>query len=279
MLTETSDRREVSPILKISNFSNSGSLPEDVFDLVKDRGVAVGRLVVNSDRVAELFHQFALLARQFRGRHHQDVVVQIAFAAAPRIGKSLALDAKDRAALRAFRNFQFFFPVQSRHLQFRAKRRLRNAHGDSAIQIRAAPLEERMFLDFQHHVQIAGRPAIWPGLSFAGDAQPRSGVHPRRNPQLDGLFAFQPSLPAALLAALFHNLARALACRARARDGEESLLVSQLSAAGARLASLNSRALFSAGAVAGFAEFLPRQLDLGGYAGGSFLKRERHVVA
>jgi len=49
----------------ISNFdfSNFGSLPEDVFDLVKDRGVAVGRLVVNSDRVAKLLHQFALLAQ------------------------------------------------------------------------------------------------------------------------------------------------------------------------------------------------------------------------
>ena len=63
MLTETRDRREVSPILKISNFSNSGSLAEDVFDFVEERGVAVGRLVVNSDRVAELFHQFALLAQ------------------------------------------------------------------------------------------------------------------------------------------------------------------------------------------------------------------------
>jgi hypothetical protein len=86
-----------------SRFSNFGSLPEDVFDLVKDCGVAVGGLVVHPYCVAKLLHQFALLTGQFRGRQHQHVVVQIPFAAAPRIGQSLALDAKNRATLRAFR--------------------------------------------------------------------------------------------------------------------------------------------------------------------------------
>ena len=47
----------------------------------------------------------------------------------------------------------------------------------------------------------------------------------------------------------------------------------------ARLACLNACALFRARAVAGFAVFLARQLDLGGDACGGFLEGERHVVA
>src|SRR5712664_1057743 len=135
-----------------------------------------------------------------------------------------------------------------------------------------------MLLDFKHYVQITRRPAVRPRLSFAGHTQPRSSVHAWRNPQLDGLFAFQPSLPAALLAALLHNLPGALARRARARDGEESLLIGQLTAASARLAGLNASALFRARAVAGLAIFLARQLDLSGNARGRFFERERHVI-
>src|SRR5258706_2556052 len=136
-----------------------------------------------------------------------------------------------------------------------------------------------MFLDFQHHVQIARRPAIWPRLAFAGNAQPRSGIHTRRNTQLNGFLAFEAPLPAAFLATLLHDLPRALTRRARARDGAKSLLIGKLAAASASLSGLNASAFFRPGAVAGFAEFLARQLDLSGYARGSFLERKRHVIS
>src|SRR5260370_18001798 len=136
-----------------------------------------------------------------------------------------------------------------------------------------------MLLDFEHNVQIAGWPAVRPGLSFAGDAQPRSGIYAGRNTQLNGFFALKASLPAALLAAFFHNLTRALTRWARSRDGEKSLLIGKLAAASASLAGLNTGPFFRPGTVAGFAEFLARQLDLGGYARGSFLERKRHVIS
>src|SRR5713226_4680970 len=144
-------------------------LAENVFDFVEERGVAVRRLVFHFHCGAELLDQSALVARQLCWRHDTNVVVQIAFAPAARIGQSPALDAKNGAALRAFRNLQFFFSVQSRHLQLRAESGLGDAQGDGAIQIRAAPLEERMFLDFEYNVQIARRPAIWPRFAFTGD--------------------------------------------------------------------------------------------------------------
>src|SRR5260370_28451573 len=128
-------------------------------------------------------------------------------------------------------------------------------------------------------VQIARRSAVRPGLAFAGDTERRSCIHARWNPKLDGLFALESPVAAALVAALLHNLPHALARWAGSRDGEESLLVGELTAAGASLASATARALIRAGAVAGLADFLPRQLDLGGHARVGFFEPERHVVA
>src|ERR1700694_2964345 len=254
-------------------------LPEDVFHLIEDRGVTVRGLVVHLHCGAKLLNQFPLVPRKFRWRHHTHVIVQIAFATAARIGQSLAFDAKYGAALGAFGNLQLLFPVQSRHLQFRTESRLCDAQGNRAIQVRAAPFEERMFFDFEHNVQIAPWPAIRPGLAFAGDTQPCPGIHARWNPQLNGLFALEASLTAALHAPLLHNLSRTLARWTRARDGKKSLLIGQLPAAGARLAGLNARTLFRARAVAGLAVFLARQFDLGAHTRGRFFKRERHVVS
>src|SRR6266849_1595471 len=86
-------------------FSNFASLPEDVFDFVEDRRVAVGGFIFHFERGAELLDQFALVTRELCRREHAYMVVQIAFAAAARIGQSPSLEAKDRAALRAFGNF------------------------------------------------------------------------------------------------------------------------------------------------------------------------------
>src|SRR5260370_12294846 len=122
-----------------------------------------------------------------------------------------------------------------------------------------------MVFNVDQEVQIASRHAVRSGLACAGDPQPRSGIHARRNPQLDGLFALEASLAAALLATLSDNLSRALARWARARNGKESLLIGQLAAAGAALASLDARALLCACPVARLAIFLPQQLELGGH--------------
>src|SRR5882762_10339965 len=147
------------------------------------------------------------------------------------------------------------------------------------VQYKSAPREKWMFLDFEHDIQIPGRSAVRPRLAFAGNAQARAGIHTGRNAQLDSFFALHAPLPAAFQAALLHNLSSALASGASARDGEKSLLVRKLPATGACLASLNTGAFFRPGAVARFAEFLARKLDLGGDASGSFLEGKRHVVA
>src|SRR5437660_7191089 len=99
-----------------------------------------------------------------------------------------------------------------------------------------------MLFHFQHDIQIAGWPTVRPGFAFPRDAQARSGVHARRNPQLDGLFALEAPLASALRATLFNNLSRALPRRAGGRDGEETLLIAQFPAATAGLERLNTGA-------------------------------------
>src|SRR5277367_2301627 len=135
-----------------------------------------------------------------------------------------------------------------------------------------------MLFHFEHHIKIAGRTAVRTGFALACNSQTRSSIHARRNAQLDGAFAFDAALPAAIEAAFLNNLSRALAVRARARDGEKSLLVRHLAAAAARLAGLRAGALLRPGAVAGFAILLARQFNLGGYAARRFFKRQRHVI-
>ena len=68
------------------------------------------------------------------------MIVEVALAAAPRIGKSFALDAKDRAALRPFGNFQFFLAVQPGNLELGAESRLGDAERNRAVEVRAATL-------------------------------------------------------------------------------------------------------------------------------------------
>src|ERR1700674_5219035 len=134
-----------------------------------------------------------------------------------------------------------------------------------------------MFFHFQDDVQIASRSAVRAGLTLPGHAQPRARIHARRNTQLDGSLALQAAPAAAIRAALADNLCRALACRASARDGEKSLLVGKLAAAGASLASNNAGAGLCPRAVANFAVFLARQFDLCARAGGVYQKKDPRI--
>src|SRR2546430_3171109 len=112
--------------------------------------------------------------------------------------------------------------------------------------MRAPPLEVRMLFAFEHHVEVAVGATVRPGLALPGDPQARAGVHAGWNPQLNRLLALHAALPAAVRAAFFHDLACALAGRARARNRKESLLISHLAAPAARCAGDHARALFRA---------------------------------
>src|SRR5712692_2340498 len=254
-------------------------LAKNVLDLVKNRGIAFGGLVFHFQGCAKLLHELALFPGEFNRREHADVIIQIAFAAAARVGHALSLVAEDRAALRAFGNLELFFAVEPGYLNLGAKRGLDKAQRNRAVQIGAAPFEESMLLHFEYNVEVARRTAVGSRFAFARDSQARPRVHARREAQLDGAFALDTALAAAIRAALANDLTRALTGGAGARDGEKSLLIGKLSATTAGLTRSDAGAGFRPGAVADFTILLASKLDFRGNAGGSFLKGEGHVVA
>src|SRR5689334_19238134 len=136
-----------------------------------------------------------------------------------------------------------------------------------------------MLFDLQHHIEVPAGTAVWPRLALAGNTEPRACVHSRRNAQLNGFLPLHAPLSAAFRAALLNDLARALAGRARSRDGEESLRVGHLPAPAAVRAGNNASSLFRPSAVAGLAEFLAWKFDFCRYAGCGFLEGQRHVIA
>src|SRR5713226_1505410 len=255
------------------------SLTEDVFDFVEDGRAALGRAIFHAKRCSQLFEELALLARQFARSNHAHVVEEIALSSAARVRQPFALDTKDSAALRTFGNFQALFAGQRRNHNLRPQRRLRHADGDGAEQVRTAPLEEGMLLDLENDVKVARRPAIRSFLAFPGNAKPRARVHAGRNAQINSAFALEASLAAAIRAAFPNHLSGALALRTRARDGKEALLVDELPAPAALLASTDARAGFGAGSVARFAELQARDFDFGGDAAGGLFEGKGHVVA
>src|SRR5580704_14080140 len=136
-----------------------------------------------------------------------------------------------------------------------------------------------MLLHFEEDIQIARGTAVGSRLALTGHAQARAGIDSCGHAHFERAFAFDTCLAAAGLASLADHLSRTLACRAGARDREESLLVGHLSAAAAGLACSHAAAGFSARSLAGFAVLAADQPNLGAHAGCSILKAERHVVA
>ena len=136
-----------------------------------------------------------------------------------------------------------------------------------------------MFFHIQHHVQVAAGSAVCASLAFARYPQTRSGIYAGRDAQVDRLVALNAALSAAIGAALFNNLSRALARRTRPGNGKKSLLVGELSPPGAGLARACAGSGLRAGSAARRAQFLLRQFYFCGDPGRCFFKSQRHVVA
>ncbi len=135
----------------------------------------------------------------------------------------------------------------------------------------ALALEHLMRLHGHEDVEIAGRPAVQPGLALAGEADARAFLDAGRD--VDGKRAFLLHMAGALagLAGALDHAAIAAAGGAGALDGEEALLCPHLADTGAGRALLGLGAGFGARAAAGLAGHRARHLDLGAPALEGFL--------
>ena len=86
---------------------------------------------------------------------------------------------------------------QRRHLDLRAQGRLRKADGNPAKQVMVLALEERVLLDAEHDIEVAGMASLSSDFPLPGNAQLAAGINPGRYPELQGFFAAEAPFPAA----------------------------------------------------------------------------------
>src|SRR5690606_18047868 len=165
-------------------------------------------------------------------------------------GPALAAHPKGGPCLRPFGDGERLLLVQRRDADLATERQGREVQRHFAVQVVPLALEERMVLHLHHDVEIAAGPAGESRFAFAGDAQPLSGRDTGRDAHRQLALLLDTSRAAAGGARLGDDLAAAPALSARARDGEEALLIPQLPASMALRAGRGGAAFRRAAAAA-----------------------------
>src|SRR5262249_2238352 len=111
--------------------------------------------------------------------------------------------------------------VQRRHLDGAAERRLHERDRRAAMKVVAVALEDRVGLDRDEDVEVAGRPAIDAGLALARKTDARALLDARRHVDAERALLLDMARAAALLAGIAHDAPVAAALRTGALDGEE----------------------------------------------------------
>src|SRR5579862_9279274 len=144
------------------------------------------------------------------------------------IDDALALEAKHFARLRAGRNAQLDLAFQRRHIDFGAQRGLRKTdrHLDDDVVLLAH--EQRMLLDVNDDVQIAGRSAREAGFALAAQFEARAVVDARGNPHRERFLFADAPLPLTFRARVGDDRAFATAISAGGGDRKETLLGADL---------------------------------------------------
>jgi hypothetical protein len=147
-----------------------------------------------------------------------------------------------------------------------------------AVEIVAFAMEERVLLHVNNDVEVARRATLAAVLALAVQAEPLPGRDTRGN--LDGqrALAADPSGAATGLARLGDRLSRPAAVRARSRDGQKTLLITELAGTAALGARFGPGARGGSGARTGFARLLARNLNRRFRPGCRFLERDFEVV-
>ena len=140
-----------------------------------------------------------------------------------------------------------------------AERERREVERHLAVEVVAVALEERMVLHVDDDVEVARRTARASGFAFAGQTQPLAGGDAGRNAHRELALLLHAAGALAGRARLRDDRSGAAALTARARDGEEALLIAKLAAALALRTGRRLRAGRRAGAAAGLARLLPRE--------------------
>src|SRR5262245_31537058 len=212
-------------------------LSKDIFDSLEEASVFV--LVARCrfelllrQRLCKLFEHFPLFLRQLPWRDDLHRDEQVAAAAAGHdVGHAFSTQAERCASLRPFRDLQRLLALEARDGDFAAERQRRVVERNLAEQVVAIAMEERVFLDVNHHIEVTGGAAATARLTLAAEAQPLSACDASGNldRQLPGLLHSSGS--AAGRARRADDRTRSTTLTAGPGNREEPLLIPQLPAA------------------------------------------------
>ena len=120
--------------------------------------------------------------------------------------------------------------------EFAAERRLHHRDRHAAIEIGAVALEDRVRLDGEENIEIAGRAAAHARLALAAEANARAVLDAGGNVDRQRALPGHAAGAGAFVARIVDRLPAAVTGRAGALDGEEALLRAHPPVAAAGLA-------------------------------------------
>jgi hypothetical protein len=101
------------------------------------------------------------------------------------------------------------------------------------VQIITLALEERVFLDVKHDVEVAGRPPVAAAFTESRETDAGSVFHACRNFSVDRSLLQNSAFALALRTGVGNHAAHTLACGTGASDAEKALLIANLPLTGA----------------------------------------------
>src|SRR5262245_17579260 len=203
---------------------------------------------------------------------------EVAVGLTPHALDTFAPQAEGLAALTLGGHTNMGRSIERRDLDLAAERSGCEADRHLAVQIVVVTLENRVRLEMQLHIEIAGRTTVRSGLALARQTDAVALVDAGGDLHRKGLVRLDAARTAASSARLGDDLAYAVATRAGLLDGEETLLHPNLPLSAASRASLRFGTRLRTGALAFRAVLLSRNADLGFGAVRGVLERDLQVV-
>jgi len=177
------------------------------------------------------------------------------------------------------RHLQGHLAIQRGYLHRAAQSGGGEANGNFTVQIPTIPLENRVSLDPDIHIEVSGRPAVSSRLPFPIQADTIPGIHARRNLHGQCLYFPHTATPGAPRARRLYDVPGTAANGAGLLNGEKPLLCPNLpsSPAGFTRSRLSTR--LGAGPAAPFALYLSGHLDIDGITADRLLQGKLQLIA
>src|SRR5438067_13540992 len=129
---------------------------------------------------AQLTERLPLFLRQVRRDDDSHIDDLVATPTRTQVRDPAPMDAKQLAILGTRRDLDSFRPVHRGNLDGVAQRSLRHAERQVVDDIGAIALQNRVWLDLDHDVQVAGRATTWTDLTLAREPDLGARVHASR---------------------------------------------------------------------------------------------------